>query len=130
MCIFVTGSAAQKFGKNIINEQELIMRGADMISETFVMESALLRALAMIEKVGEKDAEIYLNLAKAAAYEGLEKIHLWGRQALAAVEQGDMLRTQLTMLRKFTRIQPVDLIHLKRKIADYFIDKEEYVLNV
>ncbi len=128
MCLFVTGSAAQKFGKKIINEQELIMRGADMISETYVMESALLRAIAMVDKVGEKDAEIYLKLAKASVFEGIEKMHLWGRQALCAIEEGDMLRTQLTMLRKFTRIQPIDLIHLKREIADYFLDKEEYRL--
>ncbi len=130
MCLFVTGAAAQKFGKKLINEQELLMRGADMISETFVMESALLRALAMLDKVGEKDAEIYLKLAKAAVYEGLENIHFWGRQALSAIEQGDMLRTQVTMLRKFTRFNPIDLIHLKREIADYFMDKEEYVLYI
>jgi len=130
MCLFVTGAAAQKYGKKIINEQELVMRGADMISETYIMESALLRAIKMIEKVGEEDAEIYLNLAEALIYEGIEKMHLWGRQALSAVEQGDMLRTQLTMLRKFTRVQPIDVIHLKRKIADYFIDKEAYILHI
>lgn len=130
MCLFVTGAAAQKYGKNLINEQELIMRGADMISETYIMESALLRALAMRDKIGEEDAEIYMKLAKACLYEGIEKMHLWGRQALSAVEQGDMLRTQLTMLRKFTRIQPIDLIHLKREIADYFFDKEEYILAI
>ena len=130
MCLFVTGSAAQKYGKKIINEQELVMRGADMISETYIMESALLRAIKMIDKIGKEDAEIYLNLAEALIYEGIEKMHLWGRQALSAVEQGDMLRTQLSMLRKFARIQPIDLIHLKRKIADYFIEKEEYVLNI
>ncbi len=130
MCIFVTGAAAQKYGKKIITEQELVMRGADMISEAYIMESALLRAIKMIEKVGEKDAEIYLNLAKVLIYEGIEKMHLWGRQALSAIEEGDMLRTQLTMLRKFTRFQPVDVIHTKRKIADYFIDKEAYILHI
>ena len=130
MCLFVTGAAAQKFGKKIISEQEIVMRGADMISETYIMESALLRAIKMIDKVGQEDAEIYLNLAEALIYEGIEKMHLWGRQALSSVEQGDMLRTQLTMLRKFTRFQPIDLIHLKRKIADYFIDKEAYVLHI
>ncbi len=130
MCLFVTGAAAQKFGKKIIHEQELVMRGADMISETYIMESALLRAIAMAEKVGEEDADIYMKLAKAAIYGGLEKMHLWGREALAAIEQGDMLRTQLTMLRKFTRFNPIDLIHLKREIADYFLDKEEYSLHI
>ncbi len=130
MCLFVTGAAAQKFGKKIIHEQELVMRGADMISETYIMESALLRAIAMVEKVGEEDADIYMKLAKAAIYGGLEKMHLWGREASAAIEQGDMLRTQLTMLRKFTRFNPIDLIHLKREIADYFLDKEEYSLHI
>ncbi len=125
MSLFVAGSAAQKFGKNIINEQEVLMRIADMIIETYVMESAYLRTKAMLEKDA---SDIYLKLTKALVYEGLENMHLWGRQALMAIEEGDMLRTQLTMLRKFTRFNQIDLIHLKREIANYFIDKEDYVL--
>ena len=125
MCLFVAGSAAQKFGQKLIHEQEIVMRLADMIIETYVMESAYLRTKAMLEK-GATD--IYLKLTKAAVYEGLEKMHFWGRQALSAIEEGDMLRTQLTMLRKFTRFPQIDLIHLKREIADYFIEKEEYNL--
>ncbi len=125
MSLFVAGSAAQKFGQKLIHEQEILMRLADMIIETYVMESAYLRTKAMLEKGG---SDIYLKLTKALVYEGLENMHLWGRQALMAIEEGDMLRTQLTMLRKFTRFNQIDLIHLKREIADYFIDKEDYVL--
>ncbi len=130
MCLFVAGVAAQKFGKNIIEEQEILMRTADMIIETFVIESGFLRCIQMINKVGEKDSEIYIKLAKASVYEGIEKIHFWGRQALSSIEDGDTLSTQIKMLRKFTRFNTIDLIHLKREIADYFIEKGEYLLYI
>jgi hypothetical protein len=56
----------------------------------------------------------------------IPQIEIWAKQALAYLEQGDMLRTQLAGVKKLARYQPVDSVSLKRQIADRIIELEAY----
>ena len=58
--------------------------------------------------------------------EAIPKIEQWAKQALAYVETGDMLRTQLAGLKKLARYQPLDAVTLRRKVADRIIELEAY----
>jgi len=116
--IFVAGAAAQKFRQGLADEQEVLLRAADMIIETFAMESAVIRAQkALAAGVGEGAARLHLALSQAYVDEALPKIHAWADQALSHIEDGDSLRTMLLGLRKLLKYQPVNAIALNREIA-------------
>jgi hypothetical protein len=50
------------------------------------------------------------------------------RAVLAACSEGDALRTNLAVLRRFTKYEPVDAIGLRRRIAARLIQAERYVV--
>ena len=127
--VLVAGVAAQKYMDKLAHEQEVLARLADMVIELWAMESGLLRALKKIEKDGEAAAELYIAAVQAYMDDTLPKVEFWGKQILAHVEEGDMLRTQLMALRKFTKNQPIDSIAAKRKIAAKIVEKEEYPIQ-
>jgi len=50
------------------------------------------------------------------------------RTVLAACSEGDTLRANLAMLRRFTKYDPVDAIVIRRQIAGKLLDAERYVI--
>ena len=126
--LMVAGTAAQKYGQKIQEQQEVLGKTADLVIETFAMESALLRALKAYEAGGEEAAAMKGLLAKIYINDSIGRMDLWAKEALAAIEEGDVLRTQLVALRKLARYNPINSVAAKRQAADAVIAAEEYVV--
>ena len=126
--LMVAGLATQKYGEKMEKEQELLRDLADIAIETFAMESALLRTKKAIAKNGEENEQAKIDYTRAFVYESMQKVDALARRALAAIEEGDVLRTQLSVLKKLTRIAPLNEVALKRRIAARIIDAEKYVV--
>jgi alkylation response protein AidB-like acyl-CoA dehydrogenase len=126
--IFVAGTAAQKFMQKLGNEQEILLRIADMIIETFAMESGLLRAKKAVASLGADKAQVYVEFVESYVDETLPKIDAWAKEALAFVEEGDNLRTLLVGIRKLLKYQPLNNIGLRKAIAAKVLDKGGYPL--
>ena len=89
------------------------------------MESGMLRA----EKIAAKgNAEVSVAMARVYTEVAMNKIELSARRVIAAVAEGDMLRTQMTILRRLAKHDPVDTILLRRQIAQHVIRAGKYVL--
>ncbi len=128
--IFVAGIAVQKLMQKLAKEQEVLMRLADMIIQVFAMESGLLRAKKAVASLGAEKAQLYIDFVEAYVDEAIPMIDMWGKQALAYVEDGDTLRTQLVGLRKLLKYQPLNQIAINKRIAAKVIDKGGYPLDV
>ncbi|WP_018132303.1 acyl-CoA dehydrogenase family protein [Effusibacillus pohliae] len=124
--LMVGGLAVQKYQQNIQNEQEVLANLADIMIEIFAMESALLRAKKALAKDADK-AQLKVAMTKAYVHEAFARIEALGRDTLAAMESGDMLRTQLSIFKKLVRFQPINTVALKREIAAKVIEAEKYV---
>jgi alkylation response protein AidB-like acyl-CoA dehydrogenase len=126
IALVVAGVAAQKFGQNLPNEQEILAKIADIAIEIFSMESGLLRTLKMITRDDEEKARNQIAAVKVYTDEMIPMIEMWAKQILAYVEEGDMLRTQLAGIKRMARYQPIDAVSLNRSVADRIIDLEAY----
>lgn len=126
--LMVAGLAVQKYEEKLNKEQEILRDLADIIIETFAMESALLRTKKAIEKNGEEKEQAKIDLTRAFIYESFQKVDAFARHTLAALDEGDVLRTQLSVLKKLTRIQPINEVELKRTIAARILDAEKYTV--
>lgn len=124
--LLAAGAGAQKFQQNLVKEQEILGKIADMVIEIFAMESGLLRTVKLMAKEGEEKARYQIAAVKAYVDEKIPQIELWAKQVLAYIEEGDMLRTQLAGVKKFARYQVIDGVSLKRAIADRIIELEAY----
>jgi alkylation response protein AidB-like acyl-CoA dehydrogenase len=126
--LMISGLATMKYGEAIRREQEIVRDLCDLVIECFAMESALLRTLKAIDRNGEEKEQMKIDLCRCFVAESMQRVDQIARRALAAMEEGDMLRTQLSMLRKFTRMEPVNEVALKRAIAKRILAAEKYVV--
>jgi butyryl-CoA dehydrogenase len=130
LALFAAGAATQKYMAAIADEQEVMAAIADSIIQVFVMESAILRA----EKISSRKSgsgpnkEIAIAMARIYAAQAMETIELGSRRVIAAVAEGDMLRTQLTILRRLAKHDPVDTIALRRQVAQHIVKAGKYTL--
>src|SRR5690625_852977 len=100
------GLAAQKYMKEIENEQEILANLADMVAEVYNMEAAILRTEKAISKSGEDKNKQKLLYTQVYAQVAFNRIEADAKEILIAVEEGDSLRMMLSSLRKLTRHTP------------------------
>jgi alkylation response protein AidB-like acyl-CoA dehydrogenase len=124
--LLVAGSAVQRFLQGLASEQEVIGAMSDLVMEVYAMESALLRTLKKIAASSEESCATECDTAKIYIYDAADRMELEARRALARIAEGDMLRTQLSMLRRFLKRTPADTIGLKRRVADRAIELGRY----
>lgn len=121
------GGAVQKFGVKLEQEQEALSHLADMMIQIYAMESALLRTKKRLAAAGEQKCAAAVAMTRVFVGEAFDKIESLAKETLSAVEAGDMLRTQLSVLKKLTRRTPVNTIELKRQVAALVVSTERFV---
>jgi len=126
IALLAAGTSFQKFTDKVGEKQGILGNLADIIIETFGMESALLRTLKIASSKGDEAAAVPAKLTRLYIYIAMGKIELWAKEVLGSSAAGDELRTLLAALRRFTRHKPVDTLELRLEIADDFIEKEKY----
>ena len=111
------GGAVQKFREKLADEQELVAALANIVMEIYAMESSLLRAQKSTGAKGEVSNAAMIAAARALISDAMERVEHEAKRALAAVHQGDMLTTQIAVLKRFGKRGPVDTIALRRQVA-------------
>ncbi|MFD0714605.1 acyl-CoA dehydrogenase family protein [Paenibacillus sp. GCM10027626] len=120
------GSAVQKYQLKLEQEQEVLAALADMMIQIYAMESALLRTNKQIASRGEEKAAQAIAMTQVFVHETFAVIEGLAREALSAMEAGDTLRTQLSVLKKLTRRSPLNTVHAKRGIAARVLAAEAF----
>lgn len=122
------GLAAQKFGKRLEDEQEVLAHFADVAIETYALESAVIRARKRALAVGEDKCRLQEAAVRCFAQDAMDRIETSGRRLLGALEEGDMLRTYLAALKRFTKREVVNTVALRRQVAEATIETGSYPL--
>ncbi|KAA0545315.1 acyl-CoA dehydrogenase [Bacillus sp. BGMRC 2118] len=126
--LLLAGLAAQKFGKALEKEQEILVNIADIINDVFAMESALLRTEKAINNTGLEKNKQKVLYTQVFCQEAFNRIEAHAKETLIATEQGDTLRMMLSALKKFTRHTPINVIAKKREIAASIIEAEKFTV--
>jgi hypothetical protein len=128
LTLFAAGAATQRYMQQIADEQEVMGAIADMIIEVFAMESAILRAEKIAAAQGDEAAALPLAMARIYADKAMSAVELSARKVISAAAEGDMQRTQLTILRRLAKHDPADTIALRRQVAKAVIQSGRYNL--
>ena len=121
------GTAAQKYMLALADQQEILMGVADIITDAYAMESAILRAQKLAAAQGEEFAARYIDMTRVFSNDAVERIEATAKNTLAAMSEGDELRTLLAALRRFTKLTPMNTIAARQRIADVLIKVNKYV---
>ena len=120
--LMVLGKAAAIFKEKIEHEQELLLKIADMVIETYMAESALLRA----EKLN-KNNHLQIYIAKNYLIRALEICQKNGHQTICSFDIN--ATTKKIMIRgidKFCKKPNYNIVEIRRKIANDVIKKGKY----
>ena len=126
--LFAAGAATQKYMQAIQDQQEIMGAIADMTIESYAMESAVLRAQKIVEAKGEAAAALPIAMTRVYLSQAMEKIESAAKKVIAAVADGDMLRTQLAILRRLAKYEPFNTVELRQQIAQKVIERGKYTL--
>jgi hypothetical protein len=120
------GTAAQKYMAKLADEQEILMGVADITMDVYAMESAILRAQKLAAKSGEAAAARYIEMVQVFCNDAVQRIEARAKNTLAAMSEGDELRTLLAALRRFTKQTPINTVAARQRIADVLIKANRY----
>jgi alkylation response protein AidB-like acyl-CoA dehydrogenase len=123
MTLFCAGGASEKFGTELADQQEIMGALADMIMEVLVLESAILRAEKM-----QGRSPLAIQMTKYHAARSFRVLETAAERILGAVADGDMLRTRMTIFRRFAKHEPENTIALGREIATAITEAGRYTL--
>ncbi len=128
LSLLALGVAAQKYGNKIEEEQQVLGNIADIIMETYGMESAWLRTMKLIASRGEAACAAHVGMTRLYCNDAMGRMDLWARELLAACASGDELRTMLAAARRLVKYTPIDAGHLRLEIAKHFVEKGKWEL--
>ena len=126
--LFAAGAATQKYMQSIQDQQEIMGAIADMVIEIYAMETAVLRTMKIAAKNGEAAAALPIAMTRVYLSQAMDKVESAARKIIAAVADGDMLRTQLAILRRLGKHDPYNTIELRQQIAQKIIEQGKYGL--
>jgi alkylation response protein AidB-like acyl-CoA dehydrogenase len=126
MFLQAAGAALQKFREKLADEQELIAALANIVMEIYAMESSLLRSQKAAATKGHAASAVLIDAARVFIAEAAERVEHEAKRAIAAVHEGDMLTTQMAVLKRFGKRPAVDTIALRRRVAAAVQSQDRY----
>jgi len=128
LSLFAAGVATQKYMQAIADQQEVMAALADCIMEIFALESCLLRTEKLIASKGEAGSKQAMAMTRYYAAKAIETVEKSVRKVVAAAAEGDMLRTQMAIVRRLSKYEPADTVSVGRQIAQSVIKAGRYTL--
>jgi butyryl-CoA dehydrogenase len=125
--LFAAGVATQRYLQAIQDQQEIMGAIANMTIDTYAMESAVLRAEKLATSSGEPNAVHAVAMARVYLAGALERVECGARTVIAASAEGDMLRSQMAILRRLCKYEPFNTIGLRETIAQKVLEAGKYL---
>ena len=120
------GLAMQTYGKKLSDQQEVLSFIADILMDTFGAESVVTRARRS-NATGERTASLQIDAASVFVNDAGARIEALARSTVAAMAEGDTLRTHLAALRRLLKIQPINTVAIRRRLADQAVEQSGYI---
>jgi len=127
VALMTLGTAAQKYMLTLGDQQEILMGVADIITDIYAIESAILRAQKLAGAQGAEAASRFVDMTRVFCNDALERIEGTAKNTLAGMAEGDELRTLLAALRRFTKRTPLNTITRRQEIASAMIEANRYM---
>lgn len=124
--LMVAGDALQTLGMEFESEQEIMMNIADMMIETYVAESTILRTEKLVGVRGEKACEAQINMTKVYLTEAVNKLENAGREAINSYAKSDKMKVMLMGLKRYTKMNPFNTKNARRSVAEIIIEEGKY----
>src|ERR1700694_4935085 len=115
--LLVAGAALEKYRERLADQQEIVAALSDIVMECYAVESSLRRVQKAEAARGAAATAVMADAARVFLHDAADRVEIGARNVLAAVLEGDMLRTQLAVLRRFLKREPADTVAMRQRIS-------------
>ncbi len=115
---------SHNYGEKVSEEQEVVALAADIVSEAFSIESALLRAEKMVADRGEESSKLAIEMARAYTNDAADRVATGARNLAATLDGPKSLDSAFQRL---APSRPIDTISARRRIAGAITDAGRYL---
>ncbi len=126
--LLAAGVASQKYMMGLQDQQEIMGAIADMVIEGYAMDSAILRTQKLVARDGEAKSRLAIAMTQVYCQTAFEKIESCARKVVAGCAEGDMLRTQMAIVKRLSKFEPVNVIALRQQVAERVTEAGKYVI--
>jgi alkylation response protein AidB-like acyl-CoA dehydrogenase len=127
VALMVLGTALQTYGDKLEDEQEVLSFAADILIDIYAAESAVLRAGSAIAARHPR-ADLHEAAARVFVSDAAQRVESSAKSALAAMAEGDTLRTLLAALRRVLKTSPINTVAMRRRLAETATEQGRYIL--
>ena len=124
--LMAAGGAAQKLGMELAKHQETLMHIADMVIDTYLAESVLLRTLKLADMKGADNVKEQVAMCQLYVHDAADRIHKWAKEAVNSFADGDEQRAMLMGAKRFSKNTPINTAELRKVIAKKMIAEGKY----
>ena len=124
--LMVAGGAAQKLGFELAKHQETLMHIADMVIDTYLAESTLLRTLKFAEMKGASNVAEQIAMCQLYIHDAADRIHKWAKEAVCNFADGDERQAMLMGAKRWSKNTPLNTAELRKAIAKKMIAEGKY----
>ena len=123
MTLFCVGLAANKFGAELPEQQEVMGAIAEMLAEVLVLESTVLRTEKM-----EGMKPVAVHLAQYYAARSFRVVQAGAERVLGAVAEGNELLRGMATVRTLNQHAPRNTVSIGREIAAAMVEAGQYAV--
>ena len=123
----IAGSAAQKYGVELEEHQQILIAAADVLIEIYMAESTVLRTEKLAKKVGEENCKEQIAMAQLYLYKAVDIIYSRGKESIISFTEGDEQRIMLMGLKRFTKYtNHPNVVGLREIITTKLVSENSY----
>ena len=125
--LMVAGAAVQKYGPDLEEHQQLLMAASNILIETYMAESAILRTEKNCKRFGEDSQTYQIAMSKLYLYNAVDIIHKNAKEGIVSFAEGDEQRMMLMGLKRFTKYQnQPNVVALRNNISEKIQKENKY----
>jgi alkylation response protein AidB-like acyl-CoA dehydrogenase len=124
--LMAAGGAAKTLGMELAKHQETLMHLADMVIDTYLAESVLLRTLKLAGMKGADHVKEQVAMCQLYIHDAADRIHKYVKEAVNNFAEGDEQRAMLMGAKRFTKGTNLNTAELRKTIAKKMIAEGKY----
>jgi hypothetical protein len=124
--LLVAGAALEKYRERLADHQEIVAALSDIVMESYAIESSLRRVQKAEVARGAASTSVMADAARVFLQDAADRIEVGARRTLAALLDGDMLRTQMAVLRRFLKRDPADTVAMRQRVSAAVLAGDRY----
>ena len=126
VALILIHAVTEKFGKGMLQEQEVINNISDIMIAIYSSESLALRIKKIADTGAKSNIDLYKDMLSVNVFDAAGTVLKKAIDAVYSVEEGETANNMYKAIKNLACVEGVNVKEARRRIADYLIEENAY----